>query len=225
MKRLVLFVEGDGDALAVPIIVKRLLTELDAWDCLFLDPAPFVVGEVNRLFKKDYRNWLRWLAPAAKRRDIGAVLLVLDGDIPIVEGEAFCALNVARKLAKTSIQSRGGELFSVATVFACQEFESWLIAGSESLAGKPLKDGRTGVRAGTRPPEQDLESSPRDAKGWLSNAMDSGYSPVKDQSLLTEMVDLSLIRDRPMRSFHRLDSALSTIIKAIRDESHVVSPS
>jgi len=99
-----------------------------------------------------------------------------------------------------------------------------LIAGVESLAGKALKDGRTGVKAGTQPPEQDLESSPRDAKGWLNNAMESGYSEVKDQSLLTEMVDLSLIRNRPMRSFTRLENALSTIVKAIREESHVVSP-
>lgn len=224
MKRLVLFVEGEGDRLAVPAIVKRLLSEMDAWDCLFLDPSPFVVGEVNRLFRKDCRNWLRWLSAAAKRRDIGAILLVLDGDARKVEGEPFCAATAARKLAQTSTQARGGELFTVATVFACREFESWLIAGVESLAGKPLKDGRAGVKAGTQPPEQDLESSPRDAKGWLSKAMESGYSEVKDQLLLTEMVDLSLIHQRPMRSFTRLLSALSTIVTAIRDESHVVNP-
>jgi len=97
-----MFVEGAGDALAVPVIVKRLLTELEAWDCLFLDSPPFIVGDVNRLFKKDCRNWLRWLGAAAKRRDIGAVLMVLDGDIGKVAGKPFCAASVARKLAQTS---------------------------------------------------------------------------------------------------------------------------
>ena len=64
----------------------------------------------------------------------------------------FCAANVARRLAKEATRARGGELFSVATVFACQEYESWLIAGVESLAGRPLKDGRPGVKSGTAPP-------------------------------------------------------------------------
>ena len=225
MKRLVLFVEGEGDESAVPVIVRRVLRELDAWDCLFLDPRPFKVGEVNRLFKEDYHNWLRWLGAAAKRRDIGAILLVLDGDSRKVGGQEFCAAKVARKLALASARARGGELFSVATVFACQEFESWLIAGVESLAGERLKDGRVGVKAGTQPPETNLELSPRDAKRWLSRAMESGYSAAKDQAELTAMVDLSLIRNRPMRSFVRLESALSTIVQAIQDDSHVVSPS
>lgn len=152
MKRLVLFVEGEGDALAVPILVKRLLTELDAWDCLFLDPHTFVTKGVNRLVKDGCRNWLRWLGAAALRGQLGAVLLVLDGD-----------------------------LFSVAVVFACREYESWLIAGVESLSGKRLMGGLAGVRAGTHPPEGDLEASLRDAKGWLKKVMESGYKERRDQ--------------------------------------------
>ena len=224
MKRVVLFVEGDGDALAVPVLVKRLIAHLDAWDCLFLDPRPFVVGGVNRLFKNDCRNWLRWLGAAAKRGTIGAILLVLDGDAPRIHGERFCAANVARQLAQEATRARGGDLFSVAVVFACQEYESWLIAGVESLSGRPLKDGRPGVPSGTRPPAQDLESAPRNAKGWLNKVIESGYSPVRDQALLTEMVDLELIRNRPMRSFRRLESAISAVVSAVRNQSHVVSP-
>jgi hypothetical protein len=224
MKRVVLFVEGDGDRLAVPVLAKRLLTDLNAWDCLFLDPRPFKVGGVGRLIKDECRNWLRWLGAAATRGAIGAVLLVLDGDVSRIHGKPFCAANVARQLAQEATRARGGDLFSVAVVFACQEYESWLIAGVESLSGKPLKDGRPGVASGTQPPAQDLEVAPRNAKGWLNKVMQSGYSPVKDQALLTEMVDLELIRNRPMRSFRRLESAISTVVGALRSESHVVSP-
>ena len=224
MKRMVLFVEGDGDALAVPALMKRLLTEVGAWDCLYLDPHPFVVRGVGRLLKNDCRDWIRWLGAAAKRREIGAVLLVLDGDSPRIQGKVFCAANVARRLAQEATHARGGELFSVATVFACQEYESWLIAGIESLSGKPLKDGRAGVDAGAKPPDGDLESAPRDAKRWLGNVMASGYNPVKDQVLLTEMVDFELVRSRPMRSFCRLDNAVSQIVSAIRNESPLTSP-
>ena len=115
--------------------------------------------------------------------------------------------------------------FSVATEFACQEFESWLIAGVASLSEKSLTDGRTGVKAHMRPPQEDLELAPRNAKRWLNGVMESGYNAAKDQLLLAEMVDLALIRNRPMRSFLRLESALFKIVEACRNESHVVSPS
>jgi len=225
MKRIVLFVEGDGDALAVPVLVGRLLEGLQPWDCLYLDPRPFVVRGVGRLLKNDCENWIRWLGAAAKRREVGAVLLLLDGDMPRIHGKLFCAANVARRLAREATRARGGKLFSVATVFACQEYESWLIAGVESLAGNPLKDGRPGVRFGTTPPDGDLESVPRDAKGWLSKVMASGYNSVRDQAPLTEIVDWDVVRNRPMRSFRRLENAVSQIVSAIRNESPLTSPS
>ena len=225
MKRIVLFVEGEGDALAVPVLMKRLLTEVEAWDCLHLDPNPFKVGNVSRLLKNDCRNWIRWLSAAAKRREIGAVLLVLDGDSRRIQGEVFCAANVARELAREATRARAGDLFSVATVFACQEYESWLIAGVKSLCGERLKDGRPGVKAGAKPPDGDLESAPRDAKRWLNKVMASGYNPVRDQAPLTEIVDWDLVRNRPMRSFRRLENAVSQIVSAIRNESPLTSPS
>jgi len=130
---------------------------------------------------------------------------------------------MARKLTHESTKVGGGTLFSVATVFACQEFESWLIAGIESLAGKSLEDGRRGVEPGTRAPDQNLEATPRNAKEWLRKVMASGYNPTRDQALLTKMVDLQLISQR-MRSFRRLESAISTIVTAVRNESSMVSP-
>ena len=223
-KRLVLFVEGDGDARAVSILVKRLLTEADAWDCLHLDPDPFFASSLGKLLKNDCEKWTNWLGAAAKHRDIGAVLLLLDGDSRKIGGEVFCAANMAKKLAQEAKRARGGELFSVAVVFACQEFESWLIAGVESLAGKTLKDGRAGVKADVTPPDRDLEAAPRDAKKWLRKAMPSGYSETKDQAALTEILDLELVRNRPMRSFRRLENALLQIVTAIRDESPLSSP-
>lgn len=224
MKRVVLFVEGEGDALAVPVLVKRLLTEANAWDCLYLDPHSFMVGNLGKLLKDDCRHWVRWLGAAAKRRELGAVLLVLDGDTGRIQGELFCAAKLAEKLAEKATRARGGELFSVATVFACQEYESWLIAGIESLAGKQLADGRPGVKVGTKPPDRDLESAPRDAKGWLGNRMVSGYGAVKDQVFLTEILDLDSVRNRPMRSFRRLENAVAQIVDAIRNDSPVTSP-
>lgn len=225
-KRLVLFVEGEGDAEAAVVLLRRLLTEQEGWDALFLDENPFPVGNVQSLLRKGAAEWIRYLKAAARtRRNLGAVLVLLDGDTERIEGKPFCVAEVARTLSAQAVPAGGGDLFSVANVFALQEYESWLIAGVESLAGKLLPDsGRPGVRAGTVPPAGDLERSPRDAKKWLSHHMHSGYKPTKDQTELIRLVDFRPIRDRGMSSFARLERAVGEIIEALRSGQHVLSP-
>src|SRR5271165_1097694 len=100
MKRIVLFVEGEGEAEAVPKLVKRLLTELNAWDAVGLDENTFRVGQVNKLAKDNYREWKRKLAASLKRRNVGGVLLLLDGDVKKAGADAFCAAKVAQSLAR-----------------------------------------------------------------------------------------------------------------------------
>ena len=230
-KRLVIFVEGDGDVQAAPTLVERLLQELTPWEWMIVDHVPFRVRGVESLTgRKNAVNWTRFLAAACRSRpNLGAVLLLLDGDTEKVqthEGKLipFCAKDVAHGLAQAARAVGAGEKFSVAVVFARQEYESWLIAGVESLAGKPLPDGRSGIRAGTTPPTGDLESAPRDAKGWLSRKMATGYKETLDQQHLTKMVDVSLIRARNLRSFRRLESGLRQLVEAFRTGKHIVSP-
>lgn len=54
-KRIVLFVEGEGEANAVPQLIKRIFTEQNAWDAVALDEHPFRVGQINRLVKDETR--------------------------------------------------------------------------------------------------------------------------------------------------------------------------
>jgi hypothetical protein len=77
----VLFVEGEGDVAAAPVLVRHLLTELGAWDCLLLDPDPFRVGAVTNLVGRNEPKWVRWLGAAGKRKNFGAVLVLMDGDV------------------------------------------------------------------------------------------------------------------------------------------------
>jgi hypothetical protein len=224
MKRIVLFVEGEGEATAVPNLIGRILTEQNALDAVFLDDYPFRVGQINKLVKNEYREWKRKLSAAKKRSDLGAVLVVSDGDIKRVGGNPFCASEVARSLAIEAVDTGAGSTYSAATVFACQEFESWLIAGIESVAGKPFPDGRIRVKIGTKPPDGDLEQNPRAAKEWLREAMVDGYKPTRDQASLTRLIDLQLIRNRKMRSFQRLESAVEELVTAIRDDAPIVTP-
>jgi len=225
MKRIVLFVEGEGESVAAPRLIKRLLTEQNAWDAVFLDEHPFRVGQINKLVKDDCREWKRKLSACVKRPNVGGVLLMLDGDVRNVRGDAFCAATIAKALAKEAMPAGGGSTFSVATVFARQEYESWLIAGIQSFAGKTLPDGRMAAPADVKAPDFDVEENPRDAKGWLAKVVVGGYKPTRDQAALTDLLDLQLVRDRRLRSFRRLESALAELVAAIRSECHVVTPS
>lgn len=223
MKRIVLFVEGDGEAEALPKLVKWVLTEQKAWDAVILDPDTFRVGEINKLVKDEYREWKRKLAASCKRRDVGGVLLVLDGDAKKVGGTAFCAAAVAISLAREAATVGGGAKFSVAVVFAMQEFESWLIAGVESIAGKRLPDNRK-IAADAKAPIGNLEESPRNAKGWFTKVVEGGYKPTRDQAALTDLVSFDFVRQRELRSFQRLESAVTELVSAIRTNKHVATP-
>ncbi|SRR5579883_1960598 len=224
MRRLILFVEGEGEAEAVPTLIKRLLTEKGGWPYILLDDSPFRVGSVDRLVKEDFRHWKRFLGASLKRPNVGGVLLVLDGDIEKVGGKKFCAAEVAKSLTGAAMHVGAGKKFSVAVVFARQEYESWLIAGIASLAGRVLPDGRL-VQSNATAPEGDLEASPRDAKGWLGTILEGGYKPTRDQAALTRLVNLEAIRARQLRSFRRLESAISSLLEAIHCNRPTVSPS
>jgi hypothetical protein len=224
MRRIILFVEGEGEADAVPTLIKRLLNEKGDWYDILLDESPFRVGLVNKLVKEEFREWKRILGASLKRANVGGVLLILDGDIEKVGGKAFCAATVAKSLAGAAIDVGAGKTFSVAVVFARQEYETWLIAGLASLAGRRLPDGRL-IDPNARPPAGDLEAGPRNAKGWLGNIVEGGYKPTRDQAALTKAVDLELIRARKLRSFRRLESAVSSLLEAIRCNTPIVSPS
>jgi len=224
-RRLVLLVEGEGDVEAAPILLKRLLDEYRAFDIAFPDPAPLRVGGYARIIKQDFAEWRRLLQIAAKRRNLGGCILLLDGDSKRdAAGRPFCAMDAARCLAAEARQVGGGVLFSVAIVFACMEFESWLIAGARSLQGKPFADARKEIPGVIQSVPPDPESAPRDAKGWFRGILRTGYRPARDQGELTQLVDLNLIRERPMRSFRRLESAIKGLLDAIRSGIPAVSP-
>ncbi len=223
MRRLILFVEGEGEAVAVPTLISRLISEHGGWNDVSLDNNPFRVGEVNKLVKDDFHEWKRKLGAALKRRNVGGVMLILEGDIGNVGGHAFFAATVAKSLAGAAMNVRAGKMLSVAIVCAKQEYETWLIAGVGSLAGRVLPDGRR-IQSNAKAPEGDLEASPRDAKGWFDHIVEGGYKPTRDQAALTRLVDLEVIRARELRSFRRLESAVSSLLEAIRCDSPIVSP-
>lgn len=229
MKRLVLMGEGEGERQSLVVLVKKLLVPLAPWDVLHLDPDVITVGDLPGLLSQrrgqDKTKWLARLRYAMIRANLGGILVVLDGDAKRRALEtAFCARDQAKQLAALARSEGAGALFSLAVVFACKEYESWLIAGVESLAGKPLKEGVEGIARGTKPPGGDLEQAPRDAKQWLSDHMKVKYRPSRDQAHFTDLVNWDLVRKREMRSFRRLEDAIKQLVAGIRSGQPLNSP-
>ena len=223
--RLVLFVEGEGDVEAAHFLVKRLLVEYGAFDAITLDEHPFRVGEYAKISRGDFADWRRKLQAAAKRKDFRGCLLILDGDAKVkVHGLPFLRNARGTSARRSGVQGRAGRFFSVAVVFACMEFESWLIAGARSLANKALSDGRREFPERIEDIPSDIEAAPRDAKGWFAGRMKTGYKPARDQLELTRLVDLNEIREKKMRSFRRLESALQGVVDSIRSGEHTATP-
>lgn len=240
-RRLVCFIEGEGDKTAIPALARRVLKAISATDVLVVDDderGPYHVQGLGKLLKsepgKQSRNWERWLqAAACDRQPLGGVLLALDGDEsrPLsfwsayrdrFRTDRFCARDAARLLAQDARGARAGEAFSVAVVFVVQEFEAWLLAGLDSLRGKPLSDGRTTIpMAATCPDWIDFEAK-RDAKGELRKIIPS-YSPADDQGVLAKHVDLEAVAAR-CPSFRRFQRAIRELAEAARSGEHVSTP-
>jgi hypothetical protein len=234
-KRLVIFVEGKGDVAAIPLLAKRVVKDVGAQDAVFVDPDAFRVRSVATLVKSDCKDFRRWLNAAARTRpDLGGVLIVLDGDCSQVPSTwakycsktgttSFCTHRVAAVLGEDSRASRAGEQFSLATVFVMLEFEAWLLAGLESLRGKPLAANRGFVPNDAAYPKKDVDIERiRDAAGELRRIV-RPYSKTLDQAVLANSVDLQVVRER-CRAFRRFSSAIQQIADAVRANRHVVTP-
>jgi hypothetical protein len=229
MKRLVVLGEGHGEVPALPILLQRILKEKNDRGSLYLD-KDVIRTRSSRLARwdkgkqqPDYSSWVARVELAASRREIGAVLAVYDGDFsefPVGSSLPFCAATAAKGLAAAARQAGAGNFFSLGVVFASPEYETWLVAGAKSFAGRRLGDGRMLLPPTKNIPDKDFESR---GKGWLERNC-SSYRPMRDQAALTEILDLELVRSRNVRSFTRLEHALDQLMEAVRSERHISTP-
>ncbi len=209
-------VEGDGEVEAVPVLLRRLLQERQAWDVRVARPRN--AGGITKL-ARDERQVERFLRYAATVPGASAILVLVDADSDCPMERALIFATCAEALHLP---------VPVAVVVAKCEYEAWFLASVEVLAGRRLQTkvghARTGIAAGTA-----FEADPegvRNAKGLLSRMMPANcaYKETLDQAPLTEAMDLELVRGR-CRSFRRVDSAVAFLVEQIRAGGRAVSPS
>ncbi len=229
--KILLFVEGHSDVKAAPLLVRRVRNETFASESSeasvsILDRS-WRVGNYINLLKEagnESPSELEDQLLRAARQGVSGVIILMDGDVlPSRGNDPLCAPTTAREMARIAKRAGAGKTISVAVVFAMQEVESWLIAGANSLAGKPI-DGRPGLNSQISLPTSDLEIAPRDAKKWLGRNMSAGYIATTDLAGFLKIVDLNQIRARKMRSFRRLENAVMEICRALVSGNHIATP-
>lgn len=191
MTPVVSIVEGDGEAAALPVLLRRL----GGW----LTPEVMVdVLTPIRVYKDRFLNrpeeFSRHLQLAAKKcGDRGWILILVDADDDCPAARGAEIANRARDV----IPHR-----RVAVVLANREYEAWFIAASDSL------NGHRGFAS--RPGDGDVDAeTPRDAKGWLKERMASrSYGETTDQPAFSARFDLTKAHERS-RSFRKLCSEWS----------------
>jgi len=185
MIRIASIVEGDGEVAALPVLLRRLNEWLPGPGHAQALP-PIRVPRDRFLNKEDeFRRQL--LLAAAKCGEQGWILVLLDADDD-------CPAILAAEVFQRARQHVSHRRLSV--VIAKREYEAWFIASARSL------DGCRGFRC---PDEAPVDAeTPRDAKGWLRQNMQSGtYNPLLDQPAFTAHFDLQQAFDNS-RSFRKL---------------------
>jgi hypothetical protein len=176
--RLAAIVEGHGECEAVPILIRRIASEIDP--CFVPRVLPPLRVPASRLVKVGELERSVELA-ARKIQGRGGILIIVDCDWP-----GGCPAQDGPSLLTRARKARSDLPISV--VLAKQEYEAWFLAAAESLRGKRRLPN-------TLESPSDPESI-RGAKGWLSSLMrgSSGYSETDDQPALTAVFDMSMAR-------------------------------
>lgn len=193
MRTLAAVVEGHGEVQAVPVLLRRIATELG---CSVLVPRPVRIKR-NRVGRAGELERAVNLASRDAGAD-GSVLVLLDSD-------RDCPAQLAPRLARRAEAVRPGGVVRV--VLAKSEYESWFLAAAGSIAGE-REIGKSVV------PPPDPESI-RDAKGWISSRMPPGrsYRPTLDQAALTAAINLAAARTAP--SFDKLWREVAELLRVV----------
>ncbi len=178
-------VEGQGDSVAVPILIRRIVTALEPTLLLHIPQPPIRVSRDKIVKSQELETAVE--AAAEKNNGSGAILLLMDAD-------ADCPATLAPQLLLRARVARND--MPIAVVLAHKEFEAWFLAAAQSLRGQQ------GL-ASTLEPPPDPEGI-TGAKEWLRKHMEGSrtYKETVDQAALTRLLDLNAARQSP--SFDKL---------------------
>jgi len=191
-------VEGHGEVDAVPVLLRRIAREVTPH--VRLDIEVFRIGRQRVVKPGQLEHWVEIVA--RRTGPEGRILILLDAD-------RDCPARVGPALLQRARNARNDRLIRV--VLAKIEFETWLIAAAESLAGECGLPGRLVPHAN---PE-----AVRDAKGWLNQQMPprKTYKPKRELVVLTRQFDLQVARSLP--SFDKMWRDVEALLQPRRSNT------
>lgn len=187
-------VEGHGEVEAVPVLVRRLLAEMERFDVSVRPPI------LRRRTDFDQKERLQLAVQLALcQSGCSAILVIFDAD------DEPCPKDAAQRVLAWAKEIAGNIACEV--VVPTREFEAWFLAALESLRGV------RGIR-------EDAHADPspeccRSAKDRITALMKGtrSYSPKTDQAALTAKMDCAAVY-ACCRSFRRMISALAGLLWA-----------
>ena len=187
-------VEGYGEVQAVPVLLRRLRDECEAFG---IDVNRPIRATRSQLVREDTLK--QRVNLALLQEHCGAILIIFDADDD-------CPKELAPVIQQWANEESG--LVSSAVVIANREYEAWFLASIESLRGQ------RGIRddAVSHPNPE----SPRAAKYALEERMTEGasYSETVDQPALTALFEMERAY-ASCRSFRRLTGAFGLLVTAL----------
>ncbi len=181
MQNIMIFVEGEGDSRAAPLLIRRILFE---WYNVYTWNARAIkIRNANYLLRR-FSDIIRY---SNSRIDTHAILVLLDSD-------DTCPIESACRILSCV---RNGTIFvdkPLAIVFSVREFEAWFLASAKHIWGVNVPN-----------PE-----NPRDAKGAVRKLLGGEYSPTIHQENLVSRMNLKEAYENS-RSFRRLVSAINEL--------------
>ena len=204
-----LIVEGSGEETAAPELMRRLLFEhFERYDLNVRRPYNAKgVGGIDRAGGLEH-----FLELARGAEECAGLLVLRDTE----RENRNCPPDLAYSLAERT--QALGLPFPVVIVCATCEYESWFLAGLESIKANFAQLKPDAIFEGD--PEQECN-----AKGWLTDHMvgDRAYKETIDQVKMTTFLDISHTI-KQSRSFQRLVHAVEELLRAIDSETVTVTP-
>ena len=165
-------VEGEGDVIAVPILIRRVAADLHPELALDI-PRPIRVHR-NQIVKEGRLE--RGVELAVEKVGAqGGIFIILDSDDD-------CPAELGPALLHRASQVHSD--LPIAVVLAQYEFEAWFLAAADSLRGQ------RGLGDNIHPPNN--PEAIRGAKEWLSQRMEDRrtYRETQDQPALAALFNL-----------------------------------
>ena len=198
MPTIVPVVEGDGDVVAFPGLLNRILLKYhNRPDVLVARGKSGVVKANGRQnLEKDLGKFLQH---AQNKPNCDAILVLLDADVD-------CPVLLGRLLSQHC--SEIGTKCPVQIVCARRSYESWFLASLATVRGK-------GVIPHTATIVGDAEDVPN-PKQWITSLLPQGqaYKETTHHAALSSLIDVDLAEENS-RSFRRLCHALAQLLDAI----------